>query len=84
MQNQAKGGAPGKNPLFKMEEEDDDEPMFGAGLKNQSSGNKFQPAGKKMPNFLDDEEDDEEEFIPKIKATPAMSVASNMAGSSIA
>lgn len=37
-----------------------------------------------MPNFLDDEEDDEEEFIPKIKATPAMSVASNMAGSSIA
>jgi hypothetical protein len=30
-----------------------------------------------MPNFLDDDEEDEEEFIPKIKATPAQSVVTN-------
>lgn len=29
-----------------------------------------------MPNFLDDEEDEEEEFIPKVKATPAASTVS--------
>lgn len=61
-----------------MEEDEDDEPMFGVGLKNQNSGNKFQQPTKKMPNFLDDEEDEEEEFVPKVKATPAMSIASNI------
>ena len=29
-----------------------------------------------MPNFLDDDEDEEEDFIPKVKATPAASIAS--------
>ena len=59
-----------------MDDDDDDEPMFGAGLRKATdTGNKYQQPTKKMPNFLDDDEDEEEDFIPKVKATPAASVA---------
>jgi hypothetical protein len=34
---------PGKGGLFKLDEDDDDEPMFGAGLKKATdNGNKYQ------------------------------------------
>lgn len=66
-----------KTAIFKIDEDDeDDDYMFGGNAKAKQSMFKAPPTQNKMKAFLDDNEDDDEDlFIPKVKQASVLQSA---------